>query len=42
MRLFVLQLGFLDGRHGLIAAIAKSQETFWKYLIVAWPGDRSV
>jgi len=41
-RLFIFQLGFLDGRHGLIAAISKSQETFWKYLIVAWPGDRSV
>lgn len=41
-RLFIIQLGFLDGRHGLIAAISKSQETFWKYLIVALPGDRSV
>ena len=41
IRLFVLQLGFLDGRHGLIAALAKAQETFWKYLAAAWPGDRS-
>ena len=41
-RLFIFQLGFLDGRHGLIAAMSKSQEAFWKYLIVAWPGDRSV
>jgi glycosyltransferase involved in cell wall biosynthesis len=40
-RLFFFQLGFLDGRHGLIAALAKSQETFWKYLATAWPGDRS-
>jgi glycosyltransferase involved in cell wall biosynthesis len=41
-RLFILQLGFLDGRHGLVAAMAKSQETFWKYLVAKWPGDRSV
>lgn len=41
IRLFIFQLGFLDGRHGLIAALAKSQETFWKYLAAAWPGDRS-
>lgn len=40
-RLFFFQLGFLDGWHGLVAALAKSQETFWKYLAVAWPGDRS-
>jgi glycosyltransferase involved in cell wall biosynthesis len=41
VRLYGVQLGFLDGRHGLVAAIAKSQETFWKYLAAAWPGDRS-
>ena len=41
IRLFMFQLGFLDGRHGLIAALAKAQETFWKYLAAAWPGDRS-
>jgi len=41
IRLFVFQLGFLDGRHGLIAELAKAQETFWKYLAAAWPGDRS-
>jgi hypothetical protein len=26
-----LRLGFLDGTEGLIAAVSKSQETFWKY-----------
>jgi len=41
VRLYGLQLGFLDGRQGLVAALAKSQETFWKYLAAAWPGDRS-
>lgn len=40
-RAYFLRLGFLDGRHGLVAAVAKSQETFWKYLAAAWPGDRS-
>jgi len=40
-RAYLLRLGFLDGRHGLVAAVAKSQETFWKYLAAAWPGDRS-
>lgn len=33
-RLFFLQLGFLDGRYGLIAAVFKSQEVFWKYVAV--------
>jgi glycosyltransferase involved in cell wall biosynthesis len=28
---YVFKLGFLDGTAGLIAAISKSQETFWKY-----------
>ena len=41
VRLYVVQLGLLDGRQGLVAALAKSQETFWKYLAAAWPGDRS-
>ena len=41
VRLYGVQLGFLDGRQGLVAAVAKAQETFWKYLAAAWPGDRS-
>ena len=41
VRLYVVRLGLLDGRQGLVAALAKSQETFWKYLAAAWPGDRS-
>ena len=40
-RHYIFQLGFLDRRQGLVAAIAKSQETFWKHLAAAWPGDRS-
>jgi len=29
---YLVQLGFLDGQAGFISAIAKSQETFWKYM----------
>ena len=32
IRAYLIQLGFLDGRHGLIAAALKSQEVFWKYI----------
>lgn len=35
-RLFILQRGFLDGRHGMLSAIAKSQETFWRYAGMEW------
>ena len=35
-RLFVLQAGFLDGRHGLLSALAKAQETFWRYAGIEW------
>ncbi|MBU3725062.1 MAG: glycosyltransferase family 2 protein [Burkholderiaceae bacterium] len=31
-RLYVLQLGALDGRQGFISAIFKAQEVFWKYV----------
>lgn len=30
-RIYILKLGFLDGRRGAIAATAKSYETFWRY-----------
>ena len=43
VRLFFIQRGFLDGRHGLISALAKSQETFWRYAGAEWaplPPDR--
>ena len=33
-QLYILRLGFLDGAPGLLAAISKSQETFWKYAAV--------
>ncbi len=41
LRLFVLQMGFLDGRQGLLSALAKSQETFWRYAGIEWAGDRA-
>lgn len=34
LRLYIFQLGALDGWRGLIAAIAKSYETFWRYLLL--------
>jgi len=33
---YIVQAGFLDGGHGLVAAISKSQETFWRYLAAGW------
>jgi glycosyltransferase involved in cell wall biosynthesis len=33
-RSFFFRLGFLDGRQGLLAALAKSQEVFWKYVAI--------
>ena len=35
-RTYVFQAGFRDGRRGLVAAIARSQETFWRYLATGW------
>jgi len=34
IQLYIVRLGFLDGTPGLLAAISKSQETFWKYAAV--------
>ena len=31
IRNYILKLGFLDGQEGLLAAVSKSQEVFWKY-----------
>ncbi|NLH80039.1 MAG: glycosyltransferase family 2 protein [Phyllobacteriaceae bacterium] len=36
LRHYVLQAGFLDGAHGFVAALAKAQETFWRWLAVGW------
>lgn len=36
VKCYLLQLGFLDGAHGLVAARARAQETFWRYLAVGW------
>jgi len=33
---YLLQAGFLDGAHGFVAAAAKAQESFWRYLAVGW------
>jgi glycosyltransferase involved in cell wall biosynthesis len=33
---YFLQAGFLDGAHGFVAAAAKAQESFWRYLAVGW------
>jgi glycosyltransferase involved in cell wall biosynthesis len=36
LKTYVWQLGVLDGGRGLVAAIARSQETFWRYLAAGW------
>ncbi|MCE1236347.1 MAG: glycosyltransferase family 2 protein [Hyphomicrobiales bacterium] len=36
VRHYVLKAGFLDGAHGFVAALAKAQETFWRWLAVGW------
>ncbi|MCH8917899.1 MAG: glycosyltransferase family 2 protein [Proteobacteria bacterium] len=33
---YFLQLGLLDGRRGFVAAVFRSQETFWRYLAAGW------
>ncbi len=33
---YIVQAGFLDGGRGFVAAISKSQETFWRYLAAGW------
>lgn len=36
LKAYLLQAGFRDGRHGLVAAIFRAEETFWRYLAVGW------
>lgn len=36
LKLYVLKAGFLDGRRGLVAAVFKAQETFWRYIATGW------
>ncbi len=36
IRHYLIKRGFLDGRHGFVAALAKAQETFWRWLSVGW------
>ena len=33
---YFLQAGLLDGRRGFVAAVFRSQETFWRYLAAGW------
>jgi glycosyltransferase involved in cell wall biosynthesis len=33
---YIVQLGFLDGACGFVAAVARAQETFWRYLAAGW------
>jgi len=33
---YVLRAGLLDGARGFVAAVAKAQETFWRYLATGW------
>ena len=33
VRLYAIQLGFLDGWRGTLSAVAKSYETFWRYAL---------
>jgi len=37
---YVLQAGLLDGARGFVAARAKSQEAFWRYLAAGWEQHR--
>lgn len=36
LKLYIGKRGFLDGRHGFIAAATSSQEIFWRYLATGW------
>ena len=36
VKVYIFQAGFLDGGRGLVAAIYRAQETFWRYLAVGW------
>jgi len=40
LKAYLFQLGLLDGGRGLVAAIARSQETFWRYLAAGWEDKR--
>ena len=33
---YVLRAGLFDGMRGFVAAVAKAQETFWRYLATGW------
>ncbi|WP_018183642.1 glycosyltransferase family 2 protein [Kaistia granuli] len=36
LKLYIGKRGFLDGQHGFVAAVASSQEIFWRYLAAGW------
>lgn len=37
---YFFHAGILDGRQGLVAAIYRAEETFWRYLAVDWEKNR--
>jgi hypothetical protein len=36
VKCYFLQFGFLDWGQGYVAARARAQETFWRYLAAGW------
>ena len=40
VKAYVFRAGVLDGRQGLVAAIYRAEETFWRYLAVGLERDR--
>jgi glycosyltransferase involved in cell wall biosynthesis len=36
LKLYIGKRGFLDGRHGFVAAAANAQEIFWRYVATGW------
>ena len=40
VKAYVFRAGFWDGRQGLVAAVYRAEETFWRYLAVGWKEDR--
>jgi hypothetical protein len=40
LMLYIIRGGLLEGKIGLVASIAKSQEVFWKYVAVDFPDSK--
>ena len=41
LKQYFFQFGALDGRRGFISAVSRSQETFWKYILISDLADRN-